>query len=711
MKHSFNKILSVALLVIALPMTALAQIPRINTFFPIGGRVGTTVSVEIRGSSLDGASHLLVHGQGVSGNVGVSGGKGDEAGKSVFQAKCGTCHELRSPANRSLTQQQWQQTIDRMIKVRLAPITPAESDKIMGLFVGQIKNGKLSAEIKIANDAMPGLYELRVVTNKGVSTVGLFEVGTFPELTAISATRQTAQKVSLPCVVNGCIANNGERHYLRFSAKKGDRLVFNLKGDRYHEEKNLYFNPNLRLYNSTGKEIEENHGYYDLDPLIDWTAPEDSFYTLEVRDLLGRGNPGSVYRLTMGAIPYDTVVFPAAAQVGVASAFNLIGKNTGKIETGFKPPMPTETGVRNIGNAFGSNPMLISEFPVASDETKSSAPTVLPSAFTGIIRKAGETGAFAITGDGDYDFEGYNGRLNSPGNMAYSLLDSGGKQIERTGNDGRMRHHLDAGKTYSLKIEEASGKGGEEFVYAVEAHLAHPRLEVIARPANITLRPNLTTAVEVIVTKRDGLLGDITVRAEDLPPGVTALAAKISADRTEAFLLLTASASAKPVQVPIKLIATGRTKDGLNQTVKVQAQEIYRIQNQDKTLNRQDCVVAVRGQVDFYAAFANGDAIKCHPRKVTEVTVKLKRRPDFKGNVTARLVNLPRGWVCYEESVGGDKDELILKIRPDGNDTRPFMTRSSGQTPIRAILEARSDEFQFAMGWAICVKDESPSKD
>ena len=139
--------------------------------------------------------------------------------------------------------------------------------------------------------------------------------------------------------------------------------------------------------------------------------------------------------------------------------------------------------------------------------------------------------------------------------------------------------------------------------------------------------------------------------------------------------------------------------------------QIQWIQNQDKTLNRQDFVAAVRGQVDFYATFANGDAIKCHPRKVTEVTVKLKRRPDFKGNVTARLVNLPRGWVCYEESVGGDKDELTLKIRPDGNDTRPFMNRSGGLTPIRAILEARSDEFQFAMGWAICVKDESPSKD
>src|SRR5207302_7819084 len=58
----------------------------------------------------------------------------------------------------------------------------------------------------------------------------------------------------------------------------------------------------LRLYDAAGKELVENHGYYDLDPLIDWTCPADGDYTLEVRDLLGRGNPGSVYRLTMGPL-------------------------------------------------------------------------------------------------------------------------------------------------------------------------------------------------------------------------------------------------------------------------------------------------------------------------------------------------------------------------------------------------------------------------
>ena len=120
---------------------ASAQIPRINTFYPIGGRIGTTVDLEIRGSSLNGANKLIVHGHGLTGTVAPSGSKQDEAGKPAFQAKCGTCHELRSPANRSLSPDQWNATVDRMVKVRNAPINPADTDKIKQFLAGAARSG------------------------------------------------------------------------------------------------------------------------------------------------------------------------------------------------------------------------------------------------------------------------------------------------------------------------------------------------------------------------------------------------------------------------------------------------------------------------------------------------------------------------------------------------------------------------------------------
>jgi hypothetical protein len=710
--RSIGKALTVCALFLFGSRVAFAQTPSINTFFPIGGQAGKTVEVEIRGASLDGATTMLVHGSGLSGSVGVSGGKADEAGKQVWQSKCGTCHELRSPANRSMTTAQWSATIDRMIKVRQAPINAADAEKITAYLLGQARNGHLTAQIKIADDCMPGVYELRVVTQRGVSTAGLFEVGSLPEVIAVNNTRQTAQTIKLPCVANGCLAANSERHFFRLNAKKGQRLVFNLKGYRYKEETLLYFNPNLRLYDDTGKEIVENHGYYDLDPLIDWTCPADGPYTLEVRDLLGRGNPGSVYRLTMGEVPYDTVLYPPAAQAGGSAALNVIGKNTDAVDTKFTLPMPGHAGLQQLCSPFGSLPFFVSTFPVVTDRTKPAPNVKLPAAFAGHIAQPGETMTYPITGEGRSEFELFSTRIGSPANVAVTLLNPQGGGIARMGNDGRMDANLEAGKTYSLKVEEASGKGGPDYTYAIEARPAHPHLEIVAQPSNISLRPGLSTAVEIIVNRRDNITGDIAIHAENLPTGVTALPAVITPDRNDTFLILSAAQNAKPVQGPIQIVATGGGPLGPT-TVTATPQEIYYLQNQPRPRDVAENVVAVRGESEFLVAFDSKDPIKVHPRKITEVKVKLLRRDSFKGNISARVEGLPRGWVCYPETVGADKTEMTLLIRPNGDDTRPFLTRDPKLTPMRCVLMASSDGFNptsfvFAFGQAVCVKSDAP---
>src|SRR5579871_3400803 len=71
--------------------TASAQVPRINTLFPIGGRAGSTVEVEMRGASLDGANVVLVDSKGLSGTVAPGGAKVDQTFKPLWQAKCGNC--------------------------------------------------------------------------------------------------------------------------------------------------------------------------------------------------------------------------------------------------------------------------------------------------------------------------------------------------------------------------------------------------------------------------------------------------------------------------------------------------------------------------------------------------------------------------------------------------------------------------------------------
>ncbi len=111
---------------LALPVCA--QTPRISALFPAGAKTGDTVDVAVRGGNLVGVKRVLVTGErGVTAELVGGGGAVDESAKPVFQQKCQLCHELRSPANRTMTPEQWAATVDRMINQRSAPIEPERS--------------------------------------------------------------------------------------------------------------------------------------------------------------------------------------------------------------------------------------------------------------------------------------------------------------------------------------------------------------------------------------------------------------------------------------------------------------------------------------------------------------------------------------------------------------------------------------------------------
>src|SRR5207302_11409913 len=120
---------------------------------PIGGQAGTTVEVEVRGSSLDGAKSALVTGRGVSAQILPGGSKVNERFRPLWQAKCQGCHELRSPSNRSLTAGQWAATVDRMVRVRQAPISTEEASRITQYLQSASRAGRVTAQIRIASES------------------------------------------------------------------------------------------------------------------------------------------------------------------------------------------------------------------------------------------------------------------------------------------------------------------------------------------------------------------------------------------------------------------------------------------------------------------------------------------------------------------------------------------------------------------------------
>ena len=429
----FYSILISTLFFLSTGISTFAQgTPRLNSLFPAGGQIGTTVEIAIQGSDLEGAHTLIVEGDpGITAQLHPGGGEVDDTYKPVFEANCGQCHELRSPNNRSMTPAQWQATVRRMIVEKNAEITPEAQTQIVAYLTSAARaNAGLIAELSIAPDAPVGLREVRVVGRHGTSTAWPFEVSHTADIveTESNNTPESATTIDLPSLINGVVNPGGDEDYYIFEATEGQRCVFSAKAYRLNNVSQQFFNPTISVFDAKGVEIARSNGFYSLDPLIDVTIPADGRYLLRIRDLLHRGNPDSVYRLTGGVLPYNTYLFPASGTVPnkehrseeQSETFhgpltppepNLIqcvigGENLPETNWQVELTANDQPGLRQIRTPYGIFPFVIDAHPQAvekniepqsmSDETALQHITA-PGAISGRISEPGEIDYYRFT--------------------------------------------------------------------------------------------------------------------------------------------------------------------------------------------------------------------------------------------------------------------------------------------------------------------------
>ncbi len=676
-------------LAVVLPGSAMAQeilnLPTIQTFSPAGAKAGTTVDVQMRGSNLTGAHKLLVYQPGITGTVRDDQSHVDTRFEPVWKSSCGTCHELRSPANRDLSPQQWADTVHRMITMHQAPISPQQADQIIQYLQSAARATKVVVHIHIAPQTVPGIYLLRVVTPHGVSSAAPFEVGSLPEVTAIpSGPKLLSQHVDLPCVVNGCIAQNSELDRFNFQAAQGKRYVFDLKAFRYNRDTQLFFNPQLRLYDPNGNKIAENSGYYELDPLLDWTCPKTGVYILEVRDLLGHSNPASVYRLTMGALPYNTLVYPPAGRVNQKVQVQLIGQDTGGQTPACIVQTPSESGFTQVATPWGPQSFYVTRSQVVSD-TASAGILHGPVVLTGRIVRPGQTDNFSMRGPGGYEFRLYASSLGGSGEVDMELLNAQGKVVNRQHDGERFDAYLPGNQTYTLRV--TAPQADARRVYCVNVQPNSPLLKVMQRPDTALLQAGGSTAVELRVMRRQGIAGPITITASGLPAHVHAAPLQIAPDQYRAYLILTASGSAPAVITPFQIHAAASNGHGQTVTVRCIPQQPYKMIFSMYYHTRPTAVLEVSTAASFAASVTMHGPLAIRQHGGVQVPVHIYRTPGYSDNLVVRLVGLPNGWVADAQNVAPNQNEVNILVRPDGGNRTPFVKRNKTWPPYIAVVE------------------------
>ncbi|MBI2825456.1 MAG: PPC domain-containing protein [Planctomycetia bacterium] len=108
-------------------------------------------------------------------------------------------------------------------------------------------------------------------------------------------TPETASPVTLPTAINGRFDAAKDRDWFQFEAKQGQRWVFTGKTRSLGSPSDLF----MRLSKADGGQVAEAEDSGTEDGIIDFTAPADGVYRLMVEDLLRRGGPDFVYRITV----------------------------------------------------------------------------------------------------------------------------------------------------------------------------------------------------------------------------------------------------------------------------------------------------------------------------------------------------------------------------------------------------------------------------
>jgi len=704
---NIRSFLAFSLLALA-PLPALAQaLPRIAALYPPGARAGSTLDVAIRGGGLDGAREVVVNGGGLSVKLNELNIKVDPAEQKIFQAKCALCHELRGPANISRTADQWVATVDRMIRDKAAPIEAADRAKIVSYVQAAARaSAGLTARVTVAADATPGAREIRVVGANGSSTAFPFVVTTEPETLEVEPNNAVdkAPLVTLPQTVSGQVAA-GDTDSFAFQAEQGQRLVFNCNAYRLNPGSQAFFFPVLYLYDEKGRELARNNGYFSLDPLIDWTAPASGRYVIQVRDMLYRGSPGSIYRLSMGALPYKTYLFPPGGRRGETVAATLGGENMKAAALSVPVAADAPVGVRQVSTAQGVFRFVAGDYPEFVEGAGGEAREVsLPVSINGRVLAEAEEDrySFKLTKEtlGAYTFELFADRVGSPLVGKLTLRNAKGQSLATSegttaARDPRIDYTFSQEGEYTLEVTDAARKFSEAHVYRVSAGPSAPDFAVTVSPDNPNLGPGSSVYVSVRVQRRVGIRGDIEVTFPNLPPGVTASPTILRADQNQGFAILTAAADAKPGSFAIGAPVAKAVVDGKTLVRDAIPYEILRINNNNQLAPRTNMVVTIGPEMGWRVRIEPGAMTMSPEGGPVEVKVRLERNGSD-GDIPFAILGVPQGIqapgaILFKKGT----NELTFTMTP--SNTGVFAPRGANQPPgptqfLLALINGREGE-------------------
>ena len=427
----------------------------------------------------------------------------------------------------------------------------------------QSNANRLVLTATLPNEITPGVAQLRLATNEGVSNSVTVALDRLPQL-PISETI-----AALPASLHGSVPGSGVSK-TSFTGKAGEDVLIEVEAKRLGSK----LRPVVHLLDAQRVQVAWAMPSRTLagDCRIATKLPRDGQYTIEIHDLQYAPPGVSLFRLKVGQWQFADLAFPPAVTRGQEVALELLGASGGA-KLPFKAPMDGDvipTAFPNPQAASGSPPgVLLSslielvEFnvatggsPVASQASSTGEPPVpsIPVAISGRLDAPGQLDQyrFAVTVGAKLTFEVFAERFGSRVDAVLELRNKDGGVLASNDDgpisiDPRLEFTVPAGlDTLVVVLRDALEIANEQAIYRLvvtNADKPTPEVTVTAKSDVANIASGESQVFEVNVSRR-GYDGPLQLSLGQLPPGVTATGNEIPAGASGTLLTLTGAGDA-----------------------------------------------------------------------------------------------------------------------------------------------------------------------
>jgi len=601
---------------------AAAQVPAVSFVFPPGAQVGQKAALTINGGNLQGATGLLVSGEGVQAQI----TKNDNASALPIEV---TVAPNAVPGLRELT-----------------VVTPRGVSNVGRIWVG----------------AYPGVNEAE------------------PNNTPLAP-----QKVeTLPAILNGQINGGEDVDCFTFQAQAGDTFVFDLISTQMASALDGYlalYDARGKILASAQDAFDRDpriiHTFKTAGAYV--IQVRDTLYR-------GGGNfvyrltAGKVPVVT-GYMPRGG---KRGATVNVAlEGANLGSMASMPVQIpmdrdGVTLPLQTPMGMaaNAISLAAGDLDEVVEAEPNDTPEHATAVPMV-PVVINGRLDRSGDVDLFRIKpgAAANLSFEVWGRRIGSRIDSFLRVLDGTGKPVsendDAAGKDSRIVMGVQANTEYLVEVKGLDRRfGGDVFYRLVIAPPAGQDFQLTTVPHFVNVAQTGAAAVTVNVARIGGFSGRIDLRVEGLPAGVTASPGIIPAGQAAAQFTLSAAGDAPPgVAAQPRIIGTA-TIDGKQVERVAEPIEIYRQplagDNQDSRRPCQLFPVAAMPPTP-YTLDLETKAVTA--KKGTDVQIKVKalRQMGQNAQINLTVAGQPANVAPQLVNIAANATEAVITLKVAAN--------------------------------------------